>query len=558
MTALYVKKTEGYGVTMSVTMHMLLEHWGNRVVSAPRIADTRFSQVALITTDAGGLASGGGWESAVEAETIYCGYERQAADFLVAHPEAFALGIGDGSTLASISPSCVTRFVIVKDDRPFSAVFEDARRFLLKYERWTERMRAVLFERGDYQSILDCGADVFEDFITITDSSFRLLAYTKDVPIDDPVVLRLIDEGYHAKETVDKFKRYGAVKRWQTQVGIVRVEQTRIVENPTLSYVFRMHGSYFVHVVLQCTKNPISDALVDTFQMLIDYLELYVRHDWTARHQFDKDYAALLSDLVMRRPQNRDLLGKRLERARIPYEGEYRLCVMEVDPEDDDGQRVLGYYAWRLLEMVPLGKASIFQGRLLLLVEGRAVRGDAYGEAPDPGDGLASFQEAYGGVFGVSDPFRCIVDISFAYRQARLAIEYGQQDAKTLGDFFSIEPPEVPVYRFRTYFSTYVYEHGNQDPSFIAYCVRKSVVADIVRFDCEHGTDDARILYTYLMCERRANEAAQRLHMHRNTLVYRIDRLQERFAVDLSSEGEREEIMLAFRLLPAGLAMKGE
>lgn len=546
---------------MSVTMHMLLEHWGDRVVSAPRMASERFSQVALIASgvdDLAGRGEGGAAaesDSAIEPETIYCGYERQAADFLVAHPEACALGIGDGSTLASIPPSCAMRFAIVKDDRSFSNVFEDARRFLLKYERWTERMRAVLFEHGDYQSFLDCSAGIFEDFVTITDSSFRLLAYTKDVPIDDPVVMRLVEEGYHAKETVDKFKKYGAVKRWQTQTGILRVEQTRIVENPTLSYVFRMHGSYFVHIVLQCTKNPLSDALVDTFQMLIDCLELYVRHDWTARHQFDKDYAALLSDLVMRRPQNRDLLLKRLERARMPLEGSYRLCVMEVDAEDEEGQRVLGYYAWRLLEAVPLGKASTFQGRLLLLVEDRGEPGGGSCDGSnDPSEALASFQKTYGGVFGVSEPFRCITDVPYAYRQARIAIEYGQRDAKSLATLFSIPKPEAPVYRFKTYFPSYVYEQGRQESSFVSYCVRNSAVAGIVCYDREHGTDDAEMLFTYLMCERRASDAAERLHMHRNTLVYRIDRMRERFGIDLSSPAEREEIMLAFRLLPARLA----
>ncbi len=546
---------------MSVTMHMLLEHWGDRVVNAPHMVDARFSQVALITAEADDLTVMGSNEPeavselAVEPETIYCGYERQAADFLVAHPKACALGIGDGSTLASIPSSCALRFAIVRNDRSFSGIFEDARRFLLKYERWTERMRAVLFERGDYQSFLDCSTGIFEDFVTITDSSFRLLAYTKDVPISDPVVVRLIDEGYHAKETIDMFKKRGAVKRWQTQNGILRVEQTHIVKNPTLSYVFRMHGNYFVHVVLQCTKNPISDALVDTFQMLIDHLELYVWHDWTARHQFDKDYAALLSDLVMRRPQNRDLLRKRLERAHMPLEGDYLLCVMEVDPEDEEGQRVLGYYAWRLLEVVPRGKASIFQGRLLLLVEGRRGLGeDCSGAVAYPGEELASFQKIYGGVFGISDPFCRIVDVSYAYRQARLAIEYGQREAKSLAAFFSISKSEVPVYRFRTYFSSYIYEQGRQESSFVSYCVRNSAVARIVSSDHAHGTDDARILYAYLVCDRRASDAAAQLHMHRNTLVYRIERLRERFGVNLASAAEREEILLAFHLLPADLA----
>lgn len=101
-------------------------------------------------------------------------------------------------------------------------------------------------------------------------------------PADDEAAAYLVEKGYHSKETVDKFKKYHAIQRWKTQVGIQRIERTLVVAQPTLSYVFRMHGSYFVHVVLQCTHSRITEALVDRFQMLIDYMEVYARHDWSS------------------------------------------------------------------------------------------------------------------------------------------------------------------------------------------------------------------------------------------------------------------------------------
>lgn len=525
---------------MPTTIAMLLDHLADRIVYAPGTLIRRFSWVALIVPEQE--------NDPIEEDTLYCGTEFDAIAFLDHHDDAVALGIRGEPGPIDLPGTCSSRLILVYDIRSFVAVYEDIRRFFLRYERWTERMRTVLFKGGDYQALLDCSQGIFEDFVSITDSSFRLLAWTKDTAIDDPVALHLIERGYHSKETVDSFKRHGAIRRWRTQTGIVRVETARIAADPTLSYVFRMHGNYFVHVVLQCTKNPISDALVDTFQLLLDYLELYVRHDWTVQHRFNQDYSALLRDLVMRRPQNRDMLRKRLSQLDVPYEADYRLCVMELDGEEDGIQRTLGYFAWRLLELIPLGKVSIFQERLLLLV--------SMGEWESERTGmrelyrrLTSFQRSFGGTVGVSNGFSCIEDVSYAYRQARLAIGYGQRNDRTLAMRYEAVSSDCPVYSFESFFSAYIYDQGSRDVPLTRYCVDKSLVADIADYDREHGTDDLHLLYCYLTNERRANEAAAELHMHRNTLVYRIERLQERFSVDLSSRSTRERIMLIYHLM---------
>ena len=52
-------------------------------------------------------------------------------------------------------------------------------------------------------------------------------------------------------------------------------------------------------MVLQCTHSRITEALVDRFQMLIDYMEVYARHDWSSQQQFGTASSKVLRDLVM-------------------------------------------------------------------------------------------------------------------------------------------------------------------------------------------------------------------------------------------------------------------
>ena len=64
--------------------------------------------------------------------------------------------------------------------------------------------------------------------------------------------------------------------------------------------------------------------------------------------------------------------------------------------------------------------------------------------------------------------------------------------------------------------------------------------------DAEHGTDYYRTLYEYLLCERNQTLTAQKLFIHRNSLIYRIGRIEEIIGTDLNDERERLYLLLSF------------
>ena len=62
-------------------------------------------------------------------------------------------------------------------------------------------------ERGSYQEMLDISRDVLGNLITISDSTYRLLAYTPDMPTDDPITNELIEKGFHGERAVTRVPR---------------------------------------------------------------------------------------------------------------------------------------------------------------------------------------------------------------------------------------------------------------------------------------------------------------------------------------------------------------
>ena len=57
------------------------------------------------------------------------------------------------------------------------------------------------------------------------------------------------------------------------------------------------------------------------------------------------------------------------------------------------------------------------------------------------------------------------------------------------------------------------------------------------------------VLEMYLKCERRLNETANRLFVHRNTLLYRIGRINEMLGCDLGSPETRMRLLFSIENL---------
>lgn len=74
-------------------------------------------------------------------------------------------------------------------------------------------------------------------------------------------------------------------------------------------------------------------------------------------------------------------------------------------------------------------------------------------------------------------------------------------------------------------------------------------VKELIANDSRNSTEYAATLRCFLQNERSYQQTAEALFVHRNTVLYRIQKLQELYAIDLDNPEEREYILLSFRML---------
>jgi DNA-binding PucR family transcriptional regulator len=77
----------------------------------------------------------------------------------------------------------------------------------------------------------------------------------------------------------------------------------------------------------------------------------------------------------------------------------------------------------------------------------------------------------------------------------------------------------------------------------------EQVLGPLVDWDLSHGSTLVETLREFLAVGGRWTEAAQALHIHPNTLRYRLDRVEQLTSRSLADSGDRVDVYLALKLL---------
>lgn len=67
-------------------------------------------------------------------------------------------------------------------------------------------------------------------------------------------------------------------------------------------------------------------------------------------------------------------------------------------------------------------------------------------------------------------------------------------------------------------------------------------------YDRQHNTEFFKTLYHYLSNDRNVVSTAAALHVHRNTLLYRVKKIMEVIDTELDSSDERLYVLLSYKL----------
>ena len=164
--------------------------------------------------------------------------------------------------------------------------------------------------------------------------------------------------------------------------------------------------------------------------------------------------------------------------------------------------------------------------------------------------------ERYGLFCGRGSKFTQLTDAEVAFRQAKAACAFGKRAHEK-----SVATPLIHdwerVVSFDKFAIDSLVEQSRGGDRLVRATFAGRVIDAMTKRDEETGSDDFKFLFEYLIDERRPSLVAERMHMHRNNVKYRIDHIEERYGIDTNDPTMRLALLLSCFLHEAAAA-RGE
>lgn len=363
------------------------------------------------------------------------------------------------------------------------------------------------------QALLDNSEDIFKSTITVLDSSLKLLAYTRHCLPDDDANAFLIENGYHSAGTLEKFRRFKRFHEPELTHDVVVSTDRVIFDFVTMKYFFKHFSEVSVYVVMLCNHREVSQGLADLFKILNAYIEIYVDRGYPYEGKYSA-FDTLMYDLLAHQLTDRAEIRQRGDVAGIPFRGLFDVYKISLS---ETAAQSLPYLTISFSRAIPDSRVSFYGDCIVVL--------NIYTAPAQVKEKLRSTKEILERsaaksvkAVGISHVFNELSGFSIGYQQAEEALRTG---GESLSD-----QEGIGYYKFEDWYVKHMIASvGNS--ALYSNSEAEHLYDRLDEYCKEHNCDYIMLLYTYLMCERRISNVAEAVHLHRNTVIYHLSKIEE-------------------------------
>jgi len=431
----------------------------------------------------------------------------------------------------------------------FDALLDIARR----YSDWERSMDFLRLTDGSLQDLLDVSEPFLRNNVVVLDPALKLLAYTKNVPCDDPITVALIEHGYHTDENVRKFKLHKRFKPWAESDGFVINDTHAICKYVTVARSFKSRSSFSIISVMMCNVADPDPYLLDIYEMFIARIGYYAERDYPDNKPSGSVVDTFLKDLLSGGVVDAGAIMERSQYVGIPHDARFCLFYIKAGEHSMPSSRLLSDVS---LSVAP-AKTIIFDDAVVVLCfncqNSKCAKHCLAAEACPHNKRTVSHRlndllERYDLTCGRSSKFTGLWHTRVAYEQARQAYLISRDKSIVAND-----PVQrriwSRIFSFDAYAMTYLVRKMTDDEASMLHLTYAGAILDeMVEQDKASKTNNYEFLYAYLVHERRLTVVAEKLHMHRNNVSYRINRIEKQFGIDTNDPKLRQDLLLAYAI----------
>ena len=384
---------------------------------------------------------------------------------------------------------------------------------LEKFSDWEEELDRLAEERS-LQGLVDAAGELLHNPILLADSEGNVLAMSSAFLQDDLGLSwrTAREEGHISMEVMGApmYDEAGALSSWSDEPTRFRIRDN---DHLVVCYI-RAGGSRAAALGLREYRRPIREGDLLLFGRLCEAFASALE-ERTAENM-GRSLADILREILDGQKIEPGLLGSVELGCVRPWQ---LILVSNPFRSDSIYQQSL---LFRLAHFPRANISFLYENRVLVLSSER--------DAAALGQGLAAENGRLYYQVVLSLPFDDLRDMPARYRQC----DYAMEQIKEQPGIYSSED-----FCFAYLLSQFTRLNGEQNLSHPALAMLK-------RYDEEKNTEYYRTLFVYLLNERSILPGAEQLHIHKNSFLYRIQRIRDMIDVDLDDPAQRAYLLLSY------------
>lgn len=400
----------------------------------------------------------------------------------------------------------------------------------LRYRK-SNRLLRLLLDNHTVEEVVETISYLVEKPVVFIDINFSIRGMSRTEEITDPSWNLAISQGFCSHEFIFEIVNIEEVKRFpkeQTPYVVGLESDSKVLVSPVI-----IRGKYAGAMVMFFEESEVTNQHAELLLLSNEVLTEIILKIPMYKYIRGNMNEGILMDLIEGRDKdNVDFKAWVLE---SELNTSKNLCVLVAEQGDADLYQEVIKDSLRddLYHVFPKAHVLFYGNQMVILcLDLDKAKSDKSLAR------LKKFVENHALSIGMSNFFQGIENFQYYYLQAGAALRIGE-NIDTQKQFFIYED-----YKFYHLLEKINCEDGNQLKDF----VQSSLLA-LENHDRHHQSELFFTLNTLIDCGCNYKETCEVLHIHRNTLSYRIDRIKALTQLDLNAPKVQFDLAYSFRIL---------
>lgn len=387
-------------------------------------------------------------------------------------------------------------------------------------QTWEASLKDAVYSNSPLQDLVDLAVPVFRNPIFIANWQGRVFAFSREYQ-DDYVrgtwqhIVKTGRVPLYSIQMLRKSDNYSVVLQGTKAALLLFGELSHRCISGTLKQANDMH----LHVQIMEYQTVVTTGhcqLADVFLKIVSFTHFSGLSNYA--HSMSKLFCELINGKIVPKEELDWVLLALGWENKVP-------CVLLLF-ENNHEQLTKESLNGLLDQNIPQGKRLVYEDETLLLL--------LKSEFDTLADDLKKLIEPLDFICGVSLPFAEWDTLAERLNQAKLAIHYGKSS-------------DSCVRHCEDFTTNYIHDTLLKTANDLYLC--HPAVQILNAYDLENEAELCYTLYQYLRYERNSTITSECLHIHRNTLQYRLKKIHELISVDMNNPDIREHLMLSHEMI---------